>query len=175
MSWGGEWGCPSSPDTYCETEIETSCDMWDLDVASAYDSKPANWKYWSSDSDSRLDGSFSCGYGFEQDVDDAAYDPDTAPSTYVYSGGDDDANNNGDYPYGYIVGDCKKCSAQWAWKPYYRRYEAMEGYQALYQNCGILSGVALLCYGLASCGRKFSKKRQGKRVELLKNEGGVAV
>eukprot|EP00545_Synedropsis_sp_CCMP1620_P002853 CAMPEP_0119015678 /NCGR_PEP_ID=MMETSP1176-20130426/11398_1 /TAXON_ID=265551 /ORGANISM="Synedropsis recta cf, Strain CCMP1620" /LENGTH=482 /DNA_ID=CAMNT_0006968989 /DNA_START=80 /DNA_END=1528 /DNA_ORIENTATION=+ len=177
VAFGGQWGCPSSPDTYCEAEIETSCDEWDLDVSSAYNSNPANWKYWAGDADSRLDGTFSCGYGFQADVDDASYDPDTSPdtTTTVYSGGDDDANNNnGDFPYGYIVGDCNTCSAQWAWAPYYRRYEEIEGHKALYRNYMALSGISLVCYGLASFGRKFTQKR-AQKVSLISNEGGVSV
>jgi hypothetical protein len=140
-------GLSFKPRSYGAAEIETSCEMWDSDVSSAYNSAPANWKYWEGDADYRLDGSFSCGYGFQNDMDDAEYDPDSAPetTTAVYSGDDHANNNDGSYPYGYIVGDRRTCSAQWARAPYYRRYAGIEGYHALAQNYMLLSLGALVC------------------------------
>ena len=163
MAWGGEWGCPSNPNKYCTANIETQCSQWDVDKVYGSNT-PADWKYWNGKVDGRLDGVFSCGYGFGGNYGQGDYDASTYP-----------LNANDAYPYAYVVGDCSTCNAKWAWTPYHRRSEEMSGYIALFQGYMILSGVALVAYGAITFRRHRNQKAKSfNNVELLPNEGGVS-
>lgn len=131
----------------------------------------ANWKYWNGEVDSRLDGYFSCGYGFEDGAEDGDYNVDASPD---YSTGDDDAYD--ELPYAYIVGNCQTCEAQWAWNTYYRRYQEIQGRKALFKNYLMLSGLAILVWGGISFFRKLSRRKVSKvnRTELLASDGALA-
>ena len=167
VQWGGQWGCPETPSTYCKAEIQTACDLWDIDEISGFH-EPVNWKFWDGKNDQRLDGVFSCAYGFEQELDeDSGYNVDTSP-----------VNSGDSYPYAYIVGNCNTCEAQWAWVTYHKRYLEIQGYHALFQNYMVLSAVAFLSWLGLSMRRKWVASRDrgqaDAKVELLENEQGVS-
>lgn len=164
VAWGGEWGCPSHPNKYCTANIETPCSQWDVDNVYGTNT-PADWKYWNNKVDGRLDGTFSCGYGFEEGSGGGDYDAYTSPLS---------ADAGDGYPYAYIVGDCATCSANWAWTPYHRRSDEMSGYSSLFVVYLLLSVAALLVYAVLNVVRHFKKVRKSSSNDavLLANEGG---
>lgn len=94
VAWGGSWGCPSSPDTYCETVVESkvSCLFADGDVQEDVEDAYVNHRYhsYSANDDDAYDA-----YAFD-------YDKDTDPgSTTIWNSQSEQ-----------IFGSCATCEAR---------------------------------------------------------------
>eukprot|EP00548_Thalassiothrix_antarctica_P005900 CAMPEP_0194149046 /NCGR_PEP_ID=MMETSP0152-20130528/36022_1 /TAXON_ID=1049557 /ORGANISM="Thalassiothrix antarctica, Strain L6-D1" /LENGTH=314 /DNA_ID=CAMNT_0038850977 /DNA_START=531 /DNA_END=1475 /DNA_ORIENTATION=- len=170
VAFGGSWGCPEHTNVNCVASIQTSCDMWDSDESGGYLSAET-WKYGNSENDYRLSNVFSCTYGFEANDDDDSQD------YYDYIDQSPDVSDD-NTPYGYIIGDCNTCEADWAWTSVYRSFESMDGYNVLYQDYMILSAIAIISWIAATFVRTAATMKQSKRdqrkkeANLLTNEGG---
>ena len=164
MAWGGSWGCPLSPQTYCTANIETPCSQWDVDNLYGTNT-PADWKYWDGEVDGRLDEKFSCSTGFADGIEGSGYSANLSP-----------LEGNDAYPYAYIVGDCTSCTANWAWTPLHHRSQEMMGFGTLFLGYLLLATIAILMYAIFTVTRQCKKHSENKSsaVLLLENEGGVS-
>ena len=98
VQWGGSWGCPSSPNTYCEASIESivSCQMWgtgkeDGSSVNQFDDNPLNYVLFRYHN-----------YDDMSSYDDDAFDIDEAPEQNFYW----------NHPSESIVGNCQNCETR---------------------------------------------------------------
>jgi len=110
VAWGGSWGCPSSPDTYCETVVESKVGCLFADLFKE------NYEGFYGDDDQDFDENSYVNHRYHfhssSHADDDAYDPD--PYAFDY---DKDTDPGSTFMYfssqsEQIFGSCETCEAR---------------------------------------------------------------